>query len=59
MALLASFEQGLQNALDRFSAACDRARIETSTKITEVLYLSTIPMQLMLQVSGNILQAGG
>jgi len=45
-----------QHALDRFSAACDRARMKISTKHTEVLCLLTNPRQCMLQVSDNTLQ---
>ena len=45
-------------ALDRFSAACDRTRMKIITKNTEVLCLSTKQRQCMLQVSG-IHWAGG
>jgi len=54
--LLASSQEGLQHALDRFSAACDRPRMKISTKKTEVLCLSRKTRQCMLQASGNILQ---
>ena len=37
--MLASFEQGLQYALDWFSAACNQVGMEISTKRTE-LYVS-------------------
>jgi len=50
--LPASSKQGLQHALDRFCAACDRARMKISTKNTEVWCLSTNQRQCMLQVSG-------
>jgi len=56
LVLLASSQQCLQHALDRFSAACDRAGMKINTKYTEVLCLSTKPRQCMLQVSGNTLQ---
>jgi len=52
LVLLASFQQGLQHALDRISVACDRARMKISTKNTEVLCLCTNQRQCMLQVSG-------
>jgi len=48
LVLLASSQQGLQHALDRFSAACDRAKMKISAKNTEVL----CQKQYMLQVSG-------
>jgi len=35
--LLVSSQQSIQHALDRFSAACDRARMKVSTKNTKVL----------------------
>jgi len=37
LVLLASSQQSLQHALDRFSAAFDRAGMEINTKNTEVL----------------------
>jgi len=40
LVLLASSEQGLQLALDRFSAACEQAGINISTKQTEVGIMS-------------------
>jgi len=40
LVLLASSQQDLQHALDRFSAACDRAGMKISTKKTEELCLS-------------------
>jgi len=55
LALLASYQQSLQNALDRFSVARDRAKMKISTKNNE-LCLSTNPRQRTLQVSGNTLQ---
>jgi len=56
LVLLASSQQSLQHAFDRFSAACDRTGMKINTKNTEVLCLSTNPRQCMLQVSGNALQ---
>jgi len=56
LVLLASCQQVYQHALDRFSAACDRAGMKISTKNTEVLCLSTNPRQCVLQLSGNALQ---
>jgi len=35
-----SSQQGLQHALDRFSAECDQAGTKTNTKKIEVLHLS-------------------
>jgi len=55
LVLLASSQQSLQHALDRFSAACHRAGMKISTKNTE-LCRSTNPRQCMLQVSGTTLQ---
>jgi len=55
LVLLASFQQCLQHALDRFSAACDRTGMKINTKNSEALCLSTNPRQCMLQVSGNTL----
>jgi len=52
--LLASFEQGLQHALDRFSAASDRDGMTLGTKKTEI---SSEPKSTYaLQTSGNTLQ---
>ena len=56
LVLLASSQQCLRHALDRFSAACDRAGTKINIKYTEVLCLSTNPRQCMLQASGNTLQ---
>jgi len=56
LVLLASSKQGPQHALDRFSAACDRARMKISTKNTEVLCISTNARQCMRQVNVNTLQ---
>ena len=49
--LPASSQQGLQHALDRFSAACDRSGMKISTKNIEVICLFTNPRQCMLQVN--------
>jgi len=46
--LLASSQQSIQHALDRFCAACDRARMKISTKNTEVL------LYVSLQSQGNV-----
>jgi len=56
LVLLASSEQRLQHALDRFAAAYDRAGIKVSTKNTRVLSLSINPRQCVLQASDNTLQ---
>jgi len=53
--LLTSSEQGLQHAIDRFSAACGQMGMKRSTKKTRVPCLSRNPMQCTLQVSGNTL----
>jgi len=54
--LLVSSEQGLQQAPDRFSAACYHAVMKVSTTKTEVLCLPRNPNQSVLQVSGKTLQ---
>jgi len=51
LVLLASSQHSLQHVLDRFSAACDRAGMKISTKITEVLCFSTNPRQCMLRAA--------
>jgi len=56
LVLLAPSEQGLQHALDRFSAACDHAGMKISNKNTEVLRLSRNPSRCMRQVNDNTLQ---
>jgi len=43
LGLLASSQQGLQHALDRFSAVSDRAGMKINTKKAEVLCLSGNP----------------
>jgi len=48
LVLLASSEQGLQHALDRFSAACDKAGMKISTEKASMLCLSRNPTQFML-----------
>ena len=50
------FQQGLQHAFDRFSAACDQAETKISSKKIEVLCLLRRPRHCILQVSGNTLQ---
>ena len=52
LVLLASSESGLQHALNSFAAACDIAGIKISTSKTEILHLSTNPVQCFLQVGG-------
>jgi len=49
-------QQGLQLAIDRFSAACDYEGTKISSKKIEVLCLLRRPRQCFLQVSGNTLQ---
>ena len=56
LVLLASSEQGLQHALQRFSAAWDEAEMTISIKKSEVLCLSRNPSQCTLHVSDNTLQ---
>jgi len=51
--LLASLEQGLQHALDRFSAACNQAGMKIKTEKTEILCLSKNPGQCTLHLSGT------
>jgi len=43
LVLLASSQQGLQHEPNRFSAACDQAKVKISTKKTEVSCLSGNP----------------
>jgi len=45
LVLLASSQQSLQHALDRFSAACGQVGMETSTTMTVILCLSKTPSQ--------------
>ena len=47
--LLASYQQGLQQALDRFCTACDRTGIKIALKIPKY-YVSANQRQCMLQV---------
>jgi len=51
-----SSPQGLQDAFDRFSAACDQAGTKIGSKKFKVLYLLGRPRKCFLQVSGNTLQ---
>jgi len=51
-----STDKPIQPAFDRISAACDRARMKTSSENTEVLCLPTNPRQCVLHVSDNTLQ---
>jgi len=50
-----SFQQGLQHAFDRFSAARNQAGTKLSSKKIEVLCLSRRPRQCIVQVCGNAL----
>ena len=56
--LLVSSEQGLQNALDRFSAACNQWEWKLTLKSEkfDAIYHSRKPVQCKLQVSGNALK---
>ena len=54
--LLASFESGLQYALNGFAAACNIAGMKISTSKTEVLRLSRNAAQCSLQVGGASLK---
>ena len=49
-------QRDLQDAFDRFSAACDQEGTKISSKKIEVLCLSRRPKQCSLQVSRNTLQ---
>jgi len=49
-------QRDLQDAFDRFSAACDQEGTKISSKKIEVLCLSRRPRQCSLQVSRNTLQ---
>jgi len=42
IAVVASSQQGLQHALDRFSAACDQSGMKISTAKTEILCLQEL-----------------
>jgi len=59
LVLFAFSEQGLQHALDRFSAACDKTGMKISTEKNKVLGFSRNPVQSILQVSGNMLNDDG
>jgi len=48
LVLLAPSQQGLQHALNRFSAACGRVGMKNSTKNTEVL------LYVSLQTQGSV-----
>jgi len=54
--VLHALATGLQQAFDRFSAACDQEGTKISYKKIEVLCLLRRPKQCFLQVSGNTLQ---
>jgi len=51
LVLLASSDQGLQRALARLSAACNRAQMKIATKLTQVLNLCRNPIICTLQVA--------
>ena len=52
LVLLDSTQNGLQQALDRFSDACSVARMKISTTKTETMCLSRHPKQCSLQIDG-------
>ena len=52
LVLLDSTQNGLQQALDRFSDACSVAGMKISTTKTETMCLSTQPKQYSLQIDG-------
>jgi len=52
--LLATSQQGRQNALDWSSAACIQVGTKINPKQTDVLCISRRPKQCILQVSDNI-----
>ena len=54
--VVASSEQGLQHALDRFSAECYQVGMKINTEVPEVLCLSRKPSQCTLHLNGNTLQ---
>ena len=54
--LLDSTQNGLQQALDRFSSACSVARMKISTTKTETMCLSRQPKQCSLQIDGEPLK---
>src|SRR5699024_2132853 len=56
LALLASSQQDLQCALDRFAAESELAGMKVSTKKTEVMVISRLAVDCTLHVSGVQLQ---
>jgi len=56
LVLLATSEQRLQHALDRFSAGYDHAGMKISTEKTDALFLTKNTRQCKSQVSDNTLQ---
>ena len=52
LVLLDSTQNGLQQALDRFSDACSVAAMKISTTKTETMCLSRQPMQCSLRIDG-------
>jgi len=59
LVLIASSQQSLQHALDRFSAACDRAGMKINTENTEVLCLSSTQGSVAYAASERQYTAGG
>ena len=53
LVLLASFEAGLQQALNGFAAACGIAGIKIRTFKTEVLYLLRNSVQSIIEAGGE------
>ena len=56
LVLLDSTQNGLQQALDRFSDACSVARMKISATKTEIMCLSRQPKQCSLQIDGGPLK---
>ena len=52
LALLASTQEDLQQALDRFAAECEVDGMKVNTSMTEVMAFSRQPMECTLHVSG-------
>ena len=52
LVLLDSIQNGLQQALDRFSDACSVAGMKISTTKTETMWLSRQPKQCFFQIDG-------
>ena len=56
LVLLDSAQNGIQQALDRFSDACSVAGMKISTTKTETMRLSRQPKQCSLQIDGVLLK---